>query len=565
MTRMCGRPKSLAARSCILALCLVIGLNPAAWAVDMTQWNTYFNGVSTGMGPYAWVDGPEYLKNDAALANGVFAGQEGTIKMYVCRSKGSDGTHLGKFFNQQCNIGWGGREYAVTSGYELLVNTQPTNAKYFPQKWVVPNSHEGNQYGFYGGAAGGQNMRPCRASYMGGTHAGKEWAWRCNIGYGGQEVVIPTYEVLNLMFDKQAWQAAGSPNPTTQGTLVTSGATWTQGATVVFPTLNLTLNATPIQIPVTNIDTTDYVAKMLNDFSAAYAAGMKTSWTPGYLGTGLNKFASTLPGLTYSLIDKYNADQTDAALRIDRTAFYNGVLEGNVEAQALMGPLMVKKAKAVLDSGQAWTVDETGLIHFLQALAMEQRIKAAGQAKTAFEAWKVSDRENKTVGLLALTYTPSKPPPEFLAMAQGGYAITPALAYNFGRLLATTAGMLTAAGAALGTGLTAAGASAMTAASISVSANAALAAKGIGAAWGLGGATIGFAAVVAVVVLMVTAGIVKGVGMAEYDQYVKDMDAAIKDAQNPVSADQLRSILSSSEGITRAIYWVMAQSATGTK
>jgi hypothetical protein len=563
MTRICERSKSLAAQSCILALGLVLGLTAAAGAADMAQWPFYFDGVTTGMGPYGWVDGPTYLKNDANLANGVFGGQVGNLKLYVCRSLGLDGTHPGKYFNGQCNIGWGGKEYAVTSGYELLVNTQPTNAKYFPQTWVPRYSHEGNSYAFRAGAVGAQHLLTCRASHMNGTHLGKEWAGKCQIGFAGDEVGVASYEVLNLRFDKDSWKAAGSPNPTVQS-FSTSGGNWYQGVTVVFPNLNLTTNATPIQIPPTNIDTTNYVAKMLNDFNAAYAASLKTSWQPGYLGTGLSKLATTLPDLMYSMIDKYNADQTNAALRKDRTAMYNGLVGGDVNAQSFMILLIVNRAKSILESSQAWTVDETGLINFLLIVAQEQRLKAAGQAKQDFEAWKVSDREGKSVGLLALTYTPSKPPPEFLAMARSGYAVTPALAFNFGRIIATSAGLTAAAGGAIAAGLTGLGSSVMVALSSSLGAGAVLHSM-VGVPMSVAGATAGFAGTVAVVAMLVTSGIVKGVELAEYDQYVKDMDAAIADAKNPVSAPQLKTMMNTGDGVARMVYWLAAQAATGTR
>ena len=82
------------------------------------------------MGPYAWVDGPTYLQKDPQLANAVVGGSEGSRILRVCRAKLQDGTHPGKYFDGQCNIGWGGKEVVLTQGYELLVNTQPQNAKF---------------------------------------------------------------------------------------------------------------------------------------------------------------------------------------------------------------------------------------------------------------------------------------------------------------------------------------------------------------------------------------------------------------------------------------------------
>lgn len=177
---------------------------------DPNTWPATFNGAPA-MGPYAWVDGPTHLQKDPQLASGVFAGQEGTRKMFVCRVKQSDGMHPGKFFDGYCNIGWGGKEISLTSGYEVLVNTQPQNAKFLTQTWVSPATAASAT--FTGGSVGTTAMRVARASYNNSVHPGKEWAGKCYIGFGGQEVAVAPYEVLVLGFDKAAWQAAQPPPP----------------------------------------------------------------------------------------------------------------------------------------------------------------------------------------------------------------------------------------------------------------------------------------------------------------------------------------------------------------
>jgi hypothetical protein len=552
--------KTIIGRGLVLTLCLLIGLSAAA--ADMANWYTYFDGAAYGMGPYGWVDGATVLAKDPTLASVVKGGFVGTTVLYVCRSKGSDGTHPGKFFNGQCNIGWGGKEYAVTqpAGFDLLVNTQPTNAKYFPQVWVPYGTHEANQFGFFAGQVGTSGIRTCRAAHVDGTHLGKEWGGKCLIGWGGNEVAVTPYEVLNLKFDKEAWKAAGSPDPTVT-TLVTSGANWAQGATIVFMSPNVTLSSNPIQIPPVNIDSTNYAQKMLDDFNTAYYTGVLTDWRPGALGVGLTGLAQRLPNLMYDIIDKYNAEQTDAAQKKDRTTMYNNLVAGNVDAQGFMVLAIVDRTKSILNRSQAtWTVEETSLVNFMIALADDQRAKAAGTAKSAFEAWKVSDRENKTVGLLALTYVPSKPPGEFLAMARGGYAVaSPAIANNMGRVITVAAGAAVATGAAIAFAATGVGATIASAASSVIAAGIALkgAAYGSIAAGGAVGAVV-------VVALMITAGIVKGVDLAEYDQYVKDFDAAYAAAKTHTTAAALQQDLSNTEGTKKVLYWLAAQAATGT-
>ena len=47
-----------------------------------------------------------------------------------------------------------------------------------------------------GGSENGHPLFICHASNGGGLHPGKVVAPNCNIGYGGQEVTVPQYEVL---------------------------------------------------------------------------------------------------------------------------------------------------------------------------------------------------------------------------------------------------------------------------------------------------------------------------------------------------------------------------------
>jgi hypothetical protein len=188
-----------------------------ATIVDAADPNTWPAAFSSAQGPWAWVDGPSYLQKDPQLANGVYggiAGGNGELKLYVCRAAQQDGVHPGKYFNGQCNVGWGGQEIVLTQGYELLVNTRPDVAPYLTQRWVDQGVSEGT---FYGGSVGTTWLRVCRlwwgrADY---THPGKEWSGRCLIGYGGKEEAGVPYQVLSLGFDKAAWLARPvAPSPT---------------------------------------------------------------------------------------------------------------------------------------------------------------------------------------------------------------------------------------------------------------------------------------------------------------------------------------------------------------
>ena len=165
------------------------------------DWPQHFDGASS-MGPYTWVDGPAEINGPNKLSRAVlsdYALSDGT-RLYVCRAKMSDGgTHPGKAFSGVCNIGWGGVEKSLSSGYELLVNTKPELAQYLPQTWVNPSTPANAT--FQGGAINNIPLRVCRAAYTGGWHLGKEWAGKCNIGYGGKEVAEGVYQVLSLDFN----------------------------------------------------------------------------------------------------------------------------------------------------------------------------------------------------------------------------------------------------------------------------------------------------------------------------------------------------------------------------
>ena len=111
--------------------------------------------------------------------------------LYLCRANfgapGNPGVHPGKTrkeFNG-CNIGWGGAERAVAN-YEVLVEWQATSGSNIPADAVQ------------GGQENEGPLYICRANYQGGVHMGKtRKAFNaCNIGYGGQEVAVSTYEVM---------------------------------------------------------------------------------------------------------------------------------------------------------------------------------------------------------------------------------------------------------------------------------------------------------------------------------------------------------------------------------
>lgn len=215
----------------LLVLALMFAVN--AFAQDPANWPTVIDG-NPSMGPYAWVDGPTAIQN-GQKANAVLGGAQDSLQLYICRASLSDGVHPGKFFNNQCNIGWGKTEVVKTTDYQLLVNAQPSYSGYLSQSWVAP----GTPSTFVGGSVAAGPLRVCHGSYNGQWHPGKEWQGKCNIGYGGAEVATDNYQLLVLTFNKTSWQqssatliCSGCPTGPVQPMPVTDMSGNTQGTVV---------------------------------------------------------------------------------------------------------------------------------------------------------------------------------------------------------------------------------------------------------------------------------------------------------------------------------------------
>jgi len=120
-------------------------------------------------------------------AGAVGGGNDNNAEMYVCRGYYKDGEHPGKLWRGRCNIGWGGQEVGLND-YDVLV--QPGGLTW------LPHDQLGNRRCVGGGQVGQETQCVCRANFRGGLHPGKTWRGRCNIGWGGQEFPLSTYEVL---------------------------------------------------------------------------------------------------------------------------------------------------------------------------------------------------------------------------------------------------------------------------------------------------------------------------------------------------------------------------------
>ncbi len=58
---------------------------------------------------------------------------------------------------------------------------------------------------FYGGSERGRRLAVCSASYKGGWHPGKVVSGKCNIGWGGKEQVVRSFQVLTTKGARFAW------------------------------------------------------------------------------------------------------------------------------------------------------------------------------------------------------------------------------------------------------------------------------------------------------------------------------------------------------------------------
>ena len=65
----------------------------------------------------------------------------------------------------------------------------------------------------YGGQENGQKLAICRCNYNGGTHSGKVVGRNCNIGWGGKEIVMSSFEILLNTGAQLSWEAVTSRIP----------------------------------------------------------------------------------------------------------------------------------------------------------------------------------------------------------------------------------------------------------------------------------------------------------------------------------------------------------------
>ena len=111
--------------------------------------------------------------------------------LYSCRAQFEGGVHPGKVRPKLggCHIPYGGKEIIINS-YEVLV-ASPVWVQGFGDKMKPRAIKTGKE-------AYGPALFTCRAKFERGTHPGKirPGFGGCMVPYGGKEILVTTYEVL---------------------------------------------------------------------------------------------------------------------------------------------------------------------------------------------------------------------------------------------------------------------------------------------------------------------------------------------------------------------------------
>ncbi len=161
-----------------------------------------------------WVAG----KGAAMPKGAVVGGKEPGRTLFVCRAPHNGGIHPGKVVAGKCNIGYGGKEI-VSTKFQVMVNRGARIG------WVAPRAGKVPPNAYIGGKEPGRTLFVCRAPHSGGIHPGKVVAGKCNIGYGGKEIVSTKFQVMIVakrpdapppaasLPKGMAWTSARGPKP----------------------------------------------------------------------------------------------------------------------------------------------------------------------------------------------------------------------------------------------------------------------------------------------------------------------------------------------------------------
>lgn len=168
----------------------VIGSNcNIGWGGEEIELPDFEVLVNNGATTLSWV-----TMNGVVPPDVVMAGEQDGKRILVGQAdRAEDGSvHPGKIIGENgyfiCNYGYGGQEIVVEKGYRILVAT-PT------LEWT-PYTGETPTNAVSGGKENGKDLIVCRGDYKGAIHAGKLIGTHCNIGWGGKEIELTSFEIL---------------------------------------------------------------------------------------------------------------------------------------------------------------------------------------------------------------------------------------------------------------------------------------------------------------------------------------------------------------------------------
>ena len=117
-------------------------------------------------------------------------GQDGATSLGLCTAWYEGGQHPGKLLNGGCSYGWGSLERWAPIFKVLEVAPSAV------LRWVAGANGQKPGGAVATGSEGGGPLYACRAQFGGGTHPGKLVGSTCNIGWGGYEEALSSYDVL---------------------------------------------------------------------------------------------------------------------------------------------------------------------------------------------------------------------------------------------------------------------------------------------------------------------------------------------------------------------------------
>jgi hypothetical protein len=147
--------------------------------------------------PESWRPAKNDSDPEPNFQDGIAAGLEGGLPLFACRGAVAGGIHLGRIRRDfpACHIGYGGQEVEVAP-YEVLgVTWREATGNQAPNYSLVAGYE---QVDMAANRIGTAPLYPCRTPFQGGVHLGQARAGErgCSVGFGGNQVVVWTYEVL---------------------------------------------------------------------------------------------------------------------------------------------------------------------------------------------------------------------------------------------------------------------------------------------------------------------------------------------------------------------------------